>query len=247
MGKQKIRPWTHFSDVNWWFCNDLGFFSINYSCICQISHLPSDFEPLHSTFLQMKVLTWFMRKKEFKGSPQLHINWWYGESTAFKDFILQQQCRFNRFSQSASWAWSVMCVLVLLRVYICASANYSVREIFMVKGTEWAVSGFLRTKGGARAPAAAPRLPSWHRSWVETQIHGESAAFPLGPNREHMSHAGFSHRQLDRTVRRARQICLVTLSCQEALHVGTQHLSKWIFSLAGPHEQDSVTFLECAS
>lgn len=154
----------------------------------------------------MKVLTWFMLKKEFKGSPQLHINWWYGESTAFKDFTLQQQCRFNRFSQSASWAWSVMCALVLLRVYICASTNYSVREIFMVKGTERAVSGFLRTKGGARALAVAPRLPSWRRSWVETQIHGESAAFPLGPNREHMSHAGFSHRMLDRTVRRAANL-----------------------------------------
>lgn len=152
----------------------------------------------------MKVLTWFTLKKEFKGSPQLCINWWHGESTAFKDFTLQQQSRFNRFSQSASWAWSLMCVLVLLRVYICASTNYS--EIIMVKGTERAVSGFLRTKGGAGALAVAPRLPTWHRSWLETQIHGESAAFPLGPNREHMSHAGFSHRLLDRTVRRAANL-----------------------------------------
>ena len=141
-------------------------------------------------------------RKSSKETPQLHINWWYGESVAFKDFTLQQQCRFNGFSQSALWAWSVMCVLVLLRVYICASTNYSVCEIFMVKGTKRAVSSFLGTKGGARAPAVAPRLPSWHQSWVETQIHGESAAFPLGPNREHMSHAGFSHRLLDRTVRR---------------------------------------------
>lgn len=152
----------------------------------------------------MKVLTWFTLKKEFKGSPQLCINWWHGESTAFKDFTLQQQSRFNRFSQSASWAWSLMCVLVLLRVYICASTNYS--EIIMVKGTERAVSGFLRTKGGAGALAVAPRLPTWHRSWLETQIHGESAAFPLGPNREHMSHAGFSHRLLDRTVRSAANL-----------------------------------------
>lgn len=51
-----------------------------------------------------------------------------------------------------------MCVLVLLRVYICASTNYS--EIIMVKGTERAVSGFLRTKGGAGALAVAPRLPT---------------------------------------------------------------------------------------
>lgn len=160
----------------------------------------------HSALLQMKVLTWLMLKKEFKGSPHLHINWWYGESTAFKDFTLQQQCRLNRFSQSASWAWSVMCVLVLLRVYICASTNYSLQAIFMVKGTERAVVVFLGTKGGARAAAVAPQLPSWHRSWVETQIHGESAVFPLGPNREHMSHVGFSHRPLDRTVRRAANL-----------------------------------------
>lgn len=100
-----------------------------------------------------------------------------------------------------------MCVLVLLRLYICASTNYPGHGIAMVKGTERAVSGFLRTKRGwASAAAVAPRLRTWHRSWVETQIRGESTAFPLGPNREHMSHAGFSHRLLDRTVRRAANL-----------------------------------------
>lgn len=66
---------------------------------------------------------------------------------------------------------------------------------------------FLEQKGGwVSAAAVAPQLWTWHRSWVETQICGESTAFPLGPNREHMSHAGFSHRLLDRTVRRAANL-----------------------------------------
>lgn len=188
-----------------------------------------------------------MLKKEFKGSLQFHISWWYEESTAFKHFTLQQQRRFNRFSQSRSWAWSVMCVLVLLHVYICASTNYSVREIFMVKVTKRAVSGFLRTKEGARAPAVAPRLPSWHQSWVETQIHGESAVFPLGPNREHMSHAGFSHRLLDRTVRRAANLLSYFIMPGSVTRGNATLDKKWIFSLAGPHCCDSVTFLEHAS
>lgn len=153
-------------------------------------------------------MTWFIPKKEFKGNLQLHVNWWYGESTAFKDFTPQQQCRFNRFSQSASSGRTVMCVLVLLRVYIVPLLT---TETVVVKGTERAVSGFLGTKGGvgtegARAAAVALRLRSWHRSWVETQIHGESAAFPLGPNREHVSYTGFSHKMLDRTVRRTANL-----------------------------------------
>lgn len=41
-----------------------------------------------------------------------------------------------------------MCVLVLLPVYICASTNYPGHGIAMVKGSERAVSGFLRTKRG---------------------------------------------------------------------------------------------------
>lgn len=145
-------------------------------------------------------------KERFQRKPSTSRQLMIRRIKAFKDFTLRQQCRFNRFSQSASWCWRLTCVLVLLRVYICASTNYSFCEIFMVKGTARAVSRFFRTKGGARAPAVAPRLPSWHRSREETQIHGESAAFPLGPNREHMSHALFSHRLLDRTVRSAANL-----------------------------------------
>lgn len=122
----------------------------------------------------MEVLTWFLPKKEFKGKPQLHINQWYGESTAFKDFTLQQQCRFNRFSQSASSGWRVMCVLVLLRVYICASTNYSGRDRSpWLRAQNQRSADFLEEKGelsescgcGATAPALTPIMSGNTNSW----------------------------------------------------------------------------------
>lgn len=125
------------------------------------------------------------------------------ESAAFKDFTLQQQCRFNRFSQSASPGWSVMFVLVF--IFVPLLTNLSVRSSWLRALNEQSAV-FLEQREEQRAAAVAPRLRSWHQSWAETQIHGESAAFPLGPNREHMSHTGFSHRLLDRTVRRTANL-----------------------------------------
>lgn len=57
---KKIRTWRDFSDVNSWFCYNLGFqdLSINNSCICQISNLPSDFEPLHHTVHSFRWRFW---------------------------------------------------------------------------------------------------------------------------------------------------------------------------------------------